>query len=465
MKFWTKEKIKEAVCDCTLYNFPDNWSSDGLKIWHNDFNDDNMALVRVNQEKRGILQDKLPEILDKVSAIVTTSSAQFLHYGKPVVELEVDAGDAILMFAKYIRKFFNGKVIDITGSSGKSTTTRMVYDVLKDKGASANLGQANTSWGIAWNMSNFNIEDSYWVIETSLGGGIARNSKITLPDYAIITNIAPVHLREDQKLSDIALEKSKIFTAMNNGSYVILYKEMLHYDIVENAAKNKNLNIVTFGEKDADITINCGEENSFNVFGKTYKLNNTPTPKHIMLDMAAALAVAYLENLNIEEAVQKLKSFESLSGRGETFSGKIAADKEITVVDEAYNANPLSMKAALEGFKKIVQDECSVLIIGDMSEGGANSGRQHLELENTIRKVNPSRILLCGQQVKALWNKLKCDYPGAYYEKVEPLNKELASWLKNGDNVFVKASHSTGLYKTINVLKAYMKKYNKEDIS
>ena len=171
MKFWTEEKIKEAICDCTLHNFPAGWSSNGLKIWHKDFEDESMALVRVNQEKRGILQDKLPELIDKVSAIITTNPEQFLHYGKPVVELEVEPGDAILMFAKYIRKFFNGKVIDITGSSGKSTTTRMVYDILKDKGASANLGQANTSWGIAWNMSNFNINDDYWIIETSLGGG------------------------------------------------------------------------------------------------------------------------------------------------------------------------------------------------------------------------------------------------------------------------------------------------------
>lgn len=462
MKFWTKEKIKEAICDCTLYNFPDGWSSGGLKIWHNDFNEDSMALVRVNQEKRGILQDKLPQILDKVSAIVTTSPAQFLHYGKPVIELEVDAGDAILMFAKYIRKFFKGKVIDVTGSSGKSTTTRMVYDILQDKGASANLGQANTSWGIAWNMSNFNIDDAYWVIETSLGGGIARNSKITLPDYAIITNIAPVHLREDQKLSDIAVEKSKIFTAMNEGSYAILYKDMAHYDIVEKAAKDKKLNIVTFGENDADIKIFCGEKNSFDVFGENFKLNETPTPKHIMLDMAAAIAVAYLEKLDINDAIEKLKNFESLSGRGETFCGKISPDKTITVVDESYNANPLSMKAALEGFKKITGEKSSVLIIGDMSEGGANSGKQHLELEKTIRYINPSRILLCGEQVKPLWNILKPDYPGAYYEKVDLLNKELASWLKNNDNVFVKASHSVGLYRTVNVIKAYMKKYNKE---
>ena len=60
--------------------------------------------------------------------------------------------------------------------------------------------------------------------------------------------------------------------------------------------------------------------------------------------------------------------------------------------------------------------------------------------------MNPSRILLCGLEVKALWNILKLDFPGAYYENAELLNKELVSWLKNGDNVFVKASHSVEAY-------------------
>ena len=462
MKFWTEEKIKEAICDCTLHNFPENWNSNGLRIWHTDFDYESMALVRTGEEKRGIIPEKLPEILDKVSAIITTNPALFTQYGKPIVELEVESGDAILMFAKYIRKFFKGKVIDITGSSGKSTTTSMVYDILKYKGASANLGKANTSWGIAWNMTNFNIEDSYWVIETSLGGGIARNSKITQPDYAMITNIAPVHLRDNQDLSDIAREKSKIFTAMQEGAYAILYKQMAHFDIIEKAAKDKKLNIITYGTKDSNINIVCGKENAFEIFGKTYKLNNTPTPEHIMLDMAAALGIAYIEQLDLKEAIDKLKTFQSLAGRGEAFSGSIAPNKTVNVVDEAYNANPLSMKSALEGFKKVTGGENAVLIIGDMSEGGADTKKQHLELEKTIREIKPSRILLCGQEIKALWNVLKFDFPGAYYENVELLNKELVSWLKNGDNIFVKASHSIGLYKTINVLKAYMKKYNKE---
>ena len=119
------------------------------------------------------------------------------------------------------------------------------------------------------------------------------------------------------------------------------------------------------------------------------------------------------------------------------------------------------MKSALEGFKKITGDKNSVLILGDMSEGGAKTGEQHTGLEKIIREVNPSKILLCGKEIKALWDLLKSDYSGEYYETVEELNKDLTLWLENGDNVFVKASHSVGLFKTVNVLKAFMKKYTK----
>lgn len=109
---------------------------------------------------------------------------------------------------------------------------------------------------------------------------------------------------------------------MKEGAYAVLYKQMAHFDIIEKAAKDKKLNIITFGTDDADIKIHCGEENSFEVFGKAYKLNDTPTPEHIMLDMAAALAVAYLENLDIAEAIENLKLSKALRDAVKHSAGK-----------------------------------------------------------------------------------------------------------------------------------------------
>ena len=211
--------------------------------------------------------------------------------------------------ARYIRKFFNGKVIGVTGSSGKSTTTQMLVDIFSTnfKVNSNIASKANTTWGIAWNMTRFGINDDYWIIETSLGGGMSRNSAITKPDYAIIMNVAPVHLTKNMELSDIAEEKSHIFNSMKENSTAIIYKETAYYDIIEKAAKFKGLNIITFGESsEADIRVISDKENKFIIDGKTFVLNGEPIGIHILLDMAAAIAGANSEGRELENTLEIL---------------------------------------------------------------------------------------------------------------------------------------------------------------
>ena len=120
------------------------------------------------------------------------------------------------------------------------------------------------------------------------------------------------------------------------------------------------------------------------------------------------------------------------------------------------------MKAALEGFGKMFggEDKSRVLILGDMAEGGPETQKHHLELAETIKQINPTRILLCGEQMKALWEILKDQYSGEWYPEFQALNKDLLNWLKDGDCILVKSSHSICLYRIVNYLKVLMAKYN-----
>ena len=385
MNFWNEKRVRLANPKAKFYNFYDGWSAKGIKITHGTFEDGNIAIVRMGDETIGISEKNLEKIFDKVSAIVCTNAQPFLELNIPIIEVP-DLNKSVIYFAKFIRRVFKGKVIAVTGSSGKSTVTKMFYDVLEQYGVSSNLNQANTTWGISWNMSNFSVHVPYWAIETSLGGGMTRNSLITRPDYAIVTNVAPVHLKEHQSVEDIARNKARIFDAVPASGVAVIYREMQHYDIVANAAAEKNLKIITVGESEnADVKVETGDKNIIRLPDKECIINPY-LPRHIVLDMAFVLAVINDMGLSVEDAVEKLNQFQALAGRGEIFKGKIQQDREIVLVDEAFNANPLSMKAALEGFGKMFggADKSRVLILGDMAEGGPETRRHHIELAETI---------------------------------------------------------------------------------
>ena len=199
--------------------------------------------------------------------------------------------------------------------------------------------------------------------------------------------------------------------------------------------------------------------NTIKIYDREYSLGEEFIPKHLKIDMALALAAVYTLKEDVGAAVEVLTKFQSLTGRGETFTGKIQPNRTITLVDESYNANPLSMKATLEAFGEKYKDKNKVLILGDMAEGGQNTLKQHLELIPVIQNVKPEKILLTGETMKEVWDMIKPEFKGEYFSNVMDLNKSLLQWIADGDCVFVKSSHSGGLYKTVNVIKNFMKNF------
>lgn len=456
MNFWNEQTLKEALENASFYNFPENWSANGLVIWQDNFVDGNMIMIRTQGQTKGMIPKDHEDLISRSSALIAKNAESLFKYNKPLIELKYGNGDALIKLSRYIRKHFKGKVIGVTGSSGKSTTTQMIYNIFSSRyKTNSNIAsKANTTWGIAWNMTRFNADGDYWVIETSLGGGMSRNSAITKPYYGIVMNVAPVHLTGEMTLKDIAEEKSRIFHAMEPKSTAIIYKEMMHFDIVKSAAEFKDLNIITFGEsEDADIRIISDGENKFVINGETYVLNSEFIGKHILLDMAAALAVVVKENFDIQNALEILRKFKTLEGRGETSQIKLNEEKQITLVDESYNANPLSMKSAIIAFGGKFKASEKVLVLGDMAECGEESEKYHRELAQPIDEIKPKKVILCGKDIKVLYDEIKDKYQTEYFETFEQLNAELINKLNDEDCVLIKSSHSGNLHKIVSTLK------------
>ncbi len=459
MNFWNEENLKEALGTANTYNFPENWSSNGMIIWQGNFLPGNMLLAKNDGDSKGINIENNLDIVKDCAAILAVNPAKYFKYNKPVVELVGNNGDAIIKMARYIRKYFRGKVIGITGSSGKSTTTKMLVDIFSSKyKTNSNIdSKANTTWGLSWNMTRFDIDDDYWIIETSLGGGMSRNGAIVKPDYAIITNVAPVHLTGSMQLEDIAEEKSKIFNSMKEGAVAVVYSGMQFFEIAKNAAEFKGLKLLTFGENEDDNIriLNDNGENKFVIDGVSYTLNSETIGKHILLDMAAALCVAKEDGFPIEDALVVLRNFRTLEGRGEEFCAIIDGVGKIYVTDEAYNANPLSMNAAITAFGEKYPDKNKIVILGDMAECGEYASKFHRELSVPVDRIAPQKVLLCGKEIKVLEDEIKDKYETKFYANSGVLISRINEELSEGDYLLIKSSHSTSLYKLVEYLKKF----------
>ena len=133
-------------------------------------------------------------------------------------------------------------------------------------------------------------------------------------------------------------------------------------------------------------------------------------------------------------------------------------NREGGVMSPGNPCRPLPPPKAFKSSVPTYHDKNKVLIVGDMAEGGVNTVEQHMQLVDVIKKVNPKVVIFCGEQIKVVWNELKRELPTAYYKSVNDLLPELNSWIKDGDAVFVKASHSIELFKITSAFRNSIKK-------
>ncbi|MGE6440248.1 Mur ligase family protein [Psychrobacter sp. NPDC078409] len=433
---------------------PVDWSATGLCIWSPSFESGQLIVARRKNMAVGYLSEKSIESLVKkgASAIITDDAIAYKDSSIPVLYVR-DIRQATIAIGRYARQVFDGQVIGITGSAGKTTTVHMLAHVLNGfGGASYTQSSANLPVGIAWNLASMPHSISHWVLEMAIGS-MSANTNLVRPDIALITNIAPAHLEYHHNVETIALKKSRIFEGMTPGSLAIVCRDIEQYDLIERLATTWGIHVVSYGEHD-DATIKLlsyhqkEAQAQIAVDGQTYLLNLQTRGQHMVLNAMAILAVVNHNNLPIRAAITRLESFKAVTGRGQVLETTYQ-NRSITLYDEAYNANPLSMQAALETFEQLqAPTHQKVLILGDMLELGGDSSKYHLQLAPIIEKMNFRALILVGSQSKVLVDKLKSlDITLYHFEDVQAVSLQLYEFIKDHDHVFIKASNGIGLNK------------------
>jgi len=350
--------------------------------------------------------------------------------------------DAIKSLGAYYRRLFDIPVIGITGSVGKTTVKELIAAVLGTKlhvlKTPMNL---NNELGVPLTLLSLNEQHEAAVIEMGISefGEMGRLARMVKPDIFVVTKIGYSHTDELGDLNGVLQAKSEAFAYMDPGGVAVLNGDdelIWGYDPgmrkitfgfdERNDFRAENVLMEGTGAVVCDIT--CNEE-SFPVRIPAYG-------SHLASLAPAAAIVGQLLGLNNDEIKQGLLSYVPVGGRANaTDTGTI------TLIDDCYNANPHSVKAALTSLSALPGRR--VAILGDMLGLGEQSGKLHCEIGVFAASISIDSFICCGENAALIYDSYRSagGGPAYYYPAKAELIAALPGLIKKGDFVLVKASH------------------------
>ncbi|KQN06679.1 glutamate ligase [Sphingobium sp. Leaf26] len=461
---WTARSVCQATGGRWAVPPPADWQAKGMCIFPPSLRGGEMVVMRGGEGERGIAPRLMDRLQPQAAAIITSAPDRFSDRGLPVLAVP-NNDEAILALGRHARAAMTGKLIGVTGSAGKTTMVAMLAQALRPWGAVGETRlNANLPHGIAWNLASIHWDTPHIVMEMAIGR-MKQNALLTRPDIAVFTNIAPAHLEFHHDLATVARRKSAIFAGMAPGSVAILNANMAEQPTVHALALAHDLRVISYGE---------GADADFRLIGRQGDRVQVATPagmldyrlqalgRHMALNSLAVLATLSALSLDTGQGLATLADFRPLAGRGEEVALTIGG-RRIALIDDAYNANPASMAAALEllgartGGRRIA-------ILGEMLELGPEAAAYHGALAPLIQRQGIDRVHAVGALYTPLWAELTPERRGLHADHVGQLYACLQDTARDGDIILVKGSHGSGLHELVAQLKAAAEEKNMSEM-
>lgn len=391
-----------------------------------------------------LVDHKIPDVLDENQIVVS------------------DTIEAFKSLARFARMRSDAVFIGVTGSSGKTTTKEMLRTCLSDQGLThATAGNLNNQLGVPLTLTNMPLEVQYAVIEMGMShaGELTELSDLVRPDMTLITMVGPAHFASFKDESEIAAAKAEIFRYQNRYGSAVLNRDNRFYSFFADEAAGQGIkHILSFGtDEKADFkliqeTIENGQTHVVaESHGSTFSYTLQFIGHHFVMNSLAVLATIDAVGASVMRAVQSLEKVQPVAGRGALIPVSVDG-KNIFLIDDAYNANPASVKASLNalGLRKIKGRKIAVL--GDMLELGPQSAQMHLDLKDDIIDNGIDKVYATGVDMAHLYQNLPESIQGAFESTPQALLKRLQADILSDDVVLVKASNGSGLKVIVNSL-------------
>ena len=379
--------------------------------------------------------------------------SELLNVGPAVVvkDTRLALGD----LAAHWRAKFEVPVVAITGSNGKTTVKEMLAAILKmaagdDASVLATQGNLNNDIGLPMTMLNLDKQHRYAVLEMGMNhtGEMSYLTRLAKPNIALVNNAGTAHIGELGSVEAIANAKGEIFEGLVDGGTAIINADDVFASLWKSLASNHKQ--VTFGLKaKADVTATY-ELHSANsdielITPKGTAKFSLPAPGvHNVSNALAATAAALALNISLEKIATGLSNFVGVKGRLQAKQGFAGAK----VIDDTYNANPMSMKAAIDVLKASAGQR--IFVMGDMAELGADAASMHAEIGAYAKTAGIEKFYALGALTKNAVTAFGAN--SIHFETVETLAESLKSIMNAETTVLVKGSRSMRMERVVEAI-------------
>ncbi len=371
------------------------------------------------------------------------------------------------------------RVIAVTGSAGKTTTKEMLRAACGRLGAThASEKSYNNHWGVPLTLSRMPAATRFAIFEIGMNhaGEITPLVRMARPDVAIVTTVVAAHLEHFGTEEAIADAKAEIFLGLAPGGAAVVNHDNRHFARLAAAAERcPGVRVVPFSGvvPASDGTLDPSRaglgivqlrrahevdgQTLIEAHGHSYVLGATGA--HMVANSVAVLAALRAalgpSHPGIAAAMAGLASFAVPTGRGSRKTIEVRGGRAL-LIDESYNANPASMRAALAVMAGLARAEHPrrVVVLGDMLELGAEARRLHEGLRDAIDAAGIDLVFAAGPNMRHLFDMLPQDRRGQWAERAGSLGAGLAEALRPGDAVMIKGSNGSRTWELVAALEA-----------
>ncbi|MBO9132308.1 MULTISPECIES: UDP-N-acetylmuramoylalanyl-D-glutamyl-2,6-diaminopimelate--D-alanyl-D-alanine ligase [unclassified Rhizobium] len=400
------------------------------------------------------------------ASLLVVSEARLPALGRLTVPMIVveDVLAALTTLGIAGRDRSRAKIIGVTGSVGKTTTKEMLRHVLSPSGkVHASVASYNNHWGVPLTLARMPIDTDFGVFEIGMNhpDEIRPLVKMVRPHVAIITTVAAAHLGNFKSIKEIAAAKSEIFEGLEPDGDIILNRDSDQFSFLERQAQALGITrIYSFGQHaKADFRLaefNGSDEKSalwLTLGSETFEIAIGAPGRHIAENALAVLGAVTLVGGDLDRAIEALATLQPEKGRGKRHRLAIGAST-FTVIDESYNANPASMRAAMALLATGAADSRGrrIAVLGDMLEMGEHARRVHADLAGPLIAAGIEHAWLSGPEMLALKEALPETVHVEYRETTEELTAFVLSSVAPGDVLMIKSSLGIGFGKIVAAL-------------